>query len=182
MANNADEIVFARPQASGVFFSAPADTTPPTTAAAALTGFNNLGYVSDAGIVQTIDRTTTVLKDMGASAVKVLEASKDVHYTLTPLQLSQYFLEELLGEANVTTANGVVTAAVINENPLEDRVYVFDMLLSDMRKMRVVIPRGHVTASGDMTFNAGTVANAELTIEALKDSAGNKAYYYFAEA
>ena len=181
MANNADEIVFARPQASGVFFSAPISTTPPTTAAAALTGFNNLGYVSDAGIVQTIDRTNTILKDMGASNVKVLEQSKDVHYTLTPLQLSQYLLEEMLGTDNVTLDNGVVSAAVLNENPLPDRVYVFDMLLSDMRKMRVVIPRGHVTATGDMTFNAGVVTNSELTIEALKDTAGNKAYYYYAE-
>lgn len=177
---NADEIVFARPQASGVFFAADMTATVPTSATATLTGFTELGYVSDAGIVQTIDRSVVELKDMGGDTVKILDESHAVTYKLTPLQLNEAFFVEMLGAANVTAAGGVVSAAVLNGAPLPNREYVFDMLLSDQRAMRIVVPCGHLTATGDMTFKAGTVTNAEFTIAALPDASGNKAYYYFA--
>lgn len=179
---NADEIVFARPKVTGVFFTADSSTTPPTSASAALTGFTELGYVSDSGIVQTIDRSVTKLHDMGGDAVKILDESHEVSYKLTPLQMNADFLAEILGAGNVTVDNGELDTAVINNAPLPVKPYVFDMVLSDLRLMRVVIPRGQVSATGDMTFKAGTVLNSELTIDALPDTSGNKAYYYFAAA
>lgn len=179
---DASNIVFARPKVTGVFFSAPLTATVPTSASSTLTGFEDLGYVSDAGIVQTIDRATTKLFDMGGDAVLILDESHSVTYKLTPLELTPAFLQEILGSDNVTISSGDVTAAVLNGDPLEAREYVFDMRLSDTRLMRVVVPNGQIVSVGDMTFKKGTVLNAELEIEALPDADGNKAYYYFAAA
>lgn len=180
---NADEIVFARPKTTGVFFVGATTATMPANASTAIdtSAFTELGYVSDAGIVQTIDRSTTALKDMGGDTVKILDESHDVTYKLTPLQFNADILKELLGASNVTLSGtpAVLTSATVNSAPLSDRAFVFDMLLSDTTPMRIVVPCGHISATGDMTFKAGQVLNAELTIDAMPDTSGNKAYYYF---
>lgn len=179
---NADEIVFARPKTTGVFFAGATSATMPTDASTAIgSAFTEIGYVSNSGIVQTIDRSVVNLQDMGGDVVKILDESHSVQYRLTPLQFNQAVLTELFGSTNVTTdANGDVTAVAVNSTPLSDRSFIFDMLLSDQRMMRIVVPVGHLTATGDMTFRAGIVLNAEFTITAMPDSSGNKAYYYFA--
>lgn len=171
----------ARPKVSGVFFAAPAGTSAPTDASTTLAAaYLNGGYVSDAGIVQTIDRSTSVLRDMGGDGVFVLDESHEVSYKLTPLEINPVTFAQIFGEDNVTSSGSDVTAVIINGNPLEEQVYVFDMRLTNGDLMRVVVPRGIVTGTGDMTFKKGAPITSELTIAALPDAAGNKAYYYFA--
>ena len=182
MANDSSQIVTSRARVSGAFFVAPLTATAPTTASATLTGFAQLGYVSSDGIVQSIDREVTKLADMSGDVVKVIDATRELQYRLTPYQLTADFLKLILGEENVTEDNGELVAAVINNDELEAHIYVFDMMLSNGRLMRVVVPNGNITANGDMTFAKKDVLNSELTIDALPDENGNKAYYYFAAA
>ena len=179
---DASEIVFARPKTTGVFFVGATTATMPSDASTAIgSAFTELGYVSDAGIVQTIDRSVVELKDMGGDTVKILDESHAITYKLTPLQFSTGVITEIFGSANITTdLNGDITAVNVNATPLSDRAFVFDMLLSNAKQMRIVVPVGHISAIGDFTFKAGTVLSGELTINALPDSSGNKAYYYFA--
>ena len=181
MAYDSDEIVASRGRVSGVFFVAPTTATAPTSASATLTGFDQLGFVSDAGIVQTINRETTKLIDMSGDVVKVLDNSTEVQYKLTPYQLTEGFLKLILGDDNVTVSSGALASATINSDPLAEHIFVFDMVLTNLRLMRVVVPRGVVTATGDMTFAKSNVLNSELTIDCLPDSDGNKAYYYWAD-
>lgn len=171
----------ARPKVSGVFFAAPAGTTAPTDATTTLaSAFKNGGYVSEDGIVQTIDRSTTKLRDMNGDDVFVVEDGHEVSYRLTPMEINPMTFGQIFGASNVTDSSGEVTAVTINADPLTEQMYVFDMRLTGAEVLRVVIPRGIVTSTGDITFRKGEPIMAELTITAMPDASGNKAYYYFA--
>ena len=175
---NASNIKFARPKVSGVFYSAAVTATAPTSASAALgDAFSDMGYVSEDGIVQSLDRSVTKLKDMGGEVVAVWDETHDLTYTLTPLEINDSVLGEIYGADNVTAST-----ITINADALPDRMYVFDMRLSDTSLLRVVVPHGHISNTGDITFKKGTPIDSELEITAMPDSSGNKAYYYRAAA
>lgn len=181
---NASNIKFARPKASGVFYSAATTATAPTTASSTLgVGFTELGYVSEDGLVETIDHETTELKDMGGDVVAIWDDTHSVSYKLTPMEFTAAVLEEILGSANVTLDNdSALQSAILNSDMLPNRMFVFDMRLSDTSLMRIVVPNGKITAIGDMTYKKGQPMMREITIVALPDSSGNKAYEYFAAA
>ncbi|MBQ6453754.1 MAG: hypothetical protein IJJ14_05310 [Coriobacteriales bacterium] len=176
------QIVTSRARVSGVFFVGPTTATLPTSASATFTGFDELGYVSSDGITQSIDRSSTKLVDMSGDVVKVIDGTHELQYRLKPYQLTAEFLKIILGEDNVTVTSGELTAATINSKALEAHAYIFDMMLSNGKLLRVVVPNAQLSAQGDIVFGVPNTVSSEMTITALPDANGNKAYYYFADA
>lgn len=178
---NSDNIQVARPKATGVFRAAPAGTALPADATTALTSaFLELGFVSEDGIVESVDDTNEVLKEMGGAPVLDLKTATEVTYKLTPLETSYDVMVAILGAANVTKdADDELVSVTMDGSEAPSQVYVFDMRLRLGKVMRIVIPNGHVSEVGDVTYKAGQAMCPELTISCYPDSSGNYVYKYF---
>jgi len=178
---NSDNIQVARPKASGVFRAAPVGTALPNDASTALsTAFLELGFVSEDGIVESVDDTNETLKEMGGAPVLDLKTATEVTYQLTPLETSADVMSIIVGSENVVaTEAGALQSVTLNGSEAPTMVYVFDMRLRLGKLLRIVIPNGHVSEVGEITYKAGEAMTPELTISCYPDSAGNYVYKYF---
>lgn len=179
MAQNSDNIMIARPQVNGAAWVGGPSATVPTSASGALTGFESLGWLTEDGIVMTVNRETTDLKGFGGDTALTLQTSHDVEFKFKPMEWNEAVAKEMFGEANVTSAGGKV---VVNGESLPARKYVFDMRGRGNELLRVVVPNCQVTSLGDLPFKHDEPMASEFTLKALPDASGNKVYIYKATA
>lgn len=166
---------------TGGVFAGPTATAVPTDATTALAaGLVELGYVSDAGLSQTVDSDTTNIVAWGGDTVKTVRTTHDVSYTLAFIETSAAVLAEVFGADNVVTATGLTTVS-INSAELPRRVFVFEMQDSGKR-VRVVVPNGQITNLDDLSWTDGDPVSYPVTISAYPDATGNKAYLYLQNA
>jgi len=174
---DAGNVLSGKPKTTGGVYAGPVGTALPTNATTALNvAFVNLGYVSDAGLSQTIDSDTTNIVAWGGDTVKTVRTTHDVSYTLTFIETSEDVLSEVFGGDNVSTSTGVTTVA-INSSELPRREYVFEMQDSG-KSVRVVVPNGQITNLDDISWVDGDPVGYPVTISAYPDETGNKAYLY----
>ena len=176
-APDSGNVLVGKPKVTGGVLAGPLTATLPTNASTAVGGtFVGLGYVSDAGLTQTIATETTNIVAWGGSTVRVVKTSHDVSYAVTLIETNPATLAEFYGIENVDTVDELTTVK-INENGNGRRRYVFDMIDGDFN-IRVVVPNGEVTETGDITYVDGEPIGYEITISAYPDPSGNKAYLY----
>ena len=182
MAQNAANVFVAKPKAAGAVWSAPAATAAPTDATTALVKeFNSLGYVSEDGIVQSVETDSESTMAFGGDNVSEVQTSRKELFKFTPIETNQYTLAETYGDDNVTLNDAGQITVVHNGKDRGFKVYVFEFLLGQNKVKRIVVPRGKITEIGDVTYANGEPIGSELTLSALPDTAGNTAYEYIAE-
>lgn len=178
--NTVSNVSVGKPKVGGAVYKAPAGTTAPTTANAALdAAFKCLGYVSDAGVVNSNSMETQDIKAWGGDIVATPVAQqKDTFKLMLIESLNVEVLKATYGNTNVTgdLATGITITA--NSKIREAGVWVIDQELTDNTKKRIVIPDGKVSAVGDITYKDDTVIGYDLTITAFPDSDGNSHYEY----
>ena len=180
MQNSVQKVTAGKPKIGGSLFRAPLTETPPTDATTSLSGnFTCLGYISDDGLTNSTNKETTVVKAWGGDTVKVLHTSKTdtFHYKLLQV-LDVDVMKSVYGDSNVTGT--LDTGVTIKANNVEQsgNVLVFEMVLNETIKKRVVIPNGVVTEVADILYKDDEVVGYETTITALADSTGNTHYEY----
>lgn len=184
MAMNNQNVTAARQRVAGVFFSAPVGTTLVTTASEALgEDYAGLGMLSEDGVVMTIDSETTDLLNMDGDVALSITSKHDVKFKCTPMEfLNAAVLKEQFGADNVTVGEGGKVEAIKMKNvDMPPKPFIFDLRLRDAKVLRVVIPRGDLSVSGDYAFKRDEAVGAEWTVTGLADENGVKAYMYFAE-
>lgn len=176
----ADYVSAARPSTGGAVYRADsASATLPTSTTGTLTGFTSLGYVSDAGIVNSNTASTTNVKAFGGDNVISLQTDKPDTFKFKLIEvLSDDVLKAVYGDTNVT--GDLSTGITVNANTkaVEERAYVFDMILRDGTAKRIVVPRGQVQSVSDITYSDSECIGFELTILAIPDASGNSHYEY----
>lgn len=178
-------VTAAKPQVGGAIYVAPTSVTPPTTADSALgTGFADLGYASDEGVVRSVELDTEVVKAWGGDVVLVLENSKTESFKFSMLDAHSIdVLKVVNGDANVTgsaLASGISVQS--NNNEKGAHVFVIDMIEKGNTLHRIVIPNGIVTELEDITYVDSEAIAYGVTITAVADTAGNTAYDYWKTA
>lgn len=177
MANTSANVRVGKPNITGGVYSGATSVTLPTNATTALgTGIVSLGYVSESGLVQTIDSESTPIVAWGGDTVRTVRTSHDVSYALEFLETSEAVLTEVFGEDFVTVAAGVTTVELTSVE-LPRRVYVFEMKDGD-HNIRIVVPSGQIALSGDVSYVDGEAVRYPVTISAFPDASGVKAYQY----
>ncbi|WP_310962151.1 phage tail tube protein [Nocardioides terrisoli] len=184
MTNVLNNVVAGRPKSTGGAYRAPIGSVLPTDSTTALdAAFKSLGYIGDAGVTETIGRTTTTVKAWGNDIVKVLQTDFAVTYQVTLIEsLSESVAQAVNGDANVvataaTTTAGNKLAISVNSAELEHSEWAFD--IADLEtSMRLVLPNAQVLTVGDVTYNDGAVVAYPVTIQAFPDASGNSAYKY----
>lgn len=173
----AGNVLVGKPLSTGGVYAGATTATLPLDANTTLdAGLINLGYVSDAGLSQTIDSDTSNIVAWGGDTVKTIRTTHDVSYGLTFIETSAPVLSEVFGEDNVTTATGLTTVK-INSAELPRRAYVFEMSDGNKR-IRVVVPNGQITNLDDIAWTDADPVGYPVTISAYPDDDGNKAYLY----
>lgn len=169
-ANTASNVLVG---ASGNVYGAPTGTALPTTTGASLNAsFVNLGYVSDAGVVQSIGRDTTSIKAWGGDEIRKIRTSHELSYALTLLETNPASLEAYYGDQ--TDVDTVVQISANSPLRQEWVIHVVD----GVNIVRIVIPDGEVIETGDVTYATEEAIAYPITISAYADTSGFKAYKY----
>jgi hypothetical protein len=168
-----------KPKVTGAIFIAPTGTTLPTDSTTALnSAFVELGYASDAGVVNSESRETETIKAWGGDTVLKPFTGKEDTFQFTLIEaLNVNALKLIYGDSNVT---GDLTNGISIKSAAEDLDYhsfVIEMVLNGAVK-RIVIPSAKVTEVGDITYADGEAIGYDTTLSAVPDAAGGTHYEY----
>lgn len=167
MVKNVDEIVVA---SNGSLYVAPVGTTLPTSETATLTGFTDLGYVTEDGVKFALDESTKkVMGWQSFYALRNIVESKELSLEATLLQWNDKTLVFALGGGTVTEpTSGKYKFVPAEAEEIDERSIVLDWLDGD-KKYRLVIPRGKVSGSREISFTRTDAAPLPVKIEVLSD-------------
>lgn len=185
MPNDATKVTTGKPQKAGAIYRAPYGTDVPENATDALTGFTHLGYVSEAGVVNSNSPSSDSTKAWGGDIVLNLQTEKDDTFKFTLIEaLNDEVLKTIYGSSNVSTitvgegTTHTETKIAANSDDQEDASWVIEMILKGGKLKRIVIPNAKITEIGDITYSDSDAVGYELTISAVPDEAGNTHYEY----
>jgi len=171
-------LVGAPLSATGGVLVGAANAALPTDASAVLTGFRPLGLIGEDGLSETADRSTEQIRAWGGSLARVVQTEFGLSYTFQFIETNRDVLREVHGAANVTAGTGENSLAIkINKEQLPIKPYVFEVKDGENR-IRIVIPRGQITAVGDVTYSHNDIIRYEVTISCYADDAGNEGYKF----
>lgn len=179
MAGIATNVTAGKPNTSGAVFTAPAGTTLPTSASAALnSAFKDMGFVSEDGVTKSTSISTTTIKEWGGAPVLVTQDEKIVSVKLKLIEYKRKDVHSFVhGSNNVTESSGAITVKINAEDPGEQAM-VIDMTLRGNIDYRMVIPRGKITAIGDTVYKSNEAVAYDITITTMLDDAGYAVYEY----
>jgi hypothetical protein len=87
--------------AKGKVYGAVTGTTLPTTTAASLAAFTDLGYVSEDGVVQSLNEDTSEIKAWGGDTVRTVQTGHTLRISaLTFIETNPETLKAYYGSAN----------------------------------------------------------------------------------
>lgn len=181
MANNAQNVSFGKPKATGAVFVAPAGTTLPTDATTALNAaFKGLGYVSEDGLVNSVETDTENVNAWGGDLVLVGQTSFSETFTVNLLETNADALKVYYGDDNVTVTGSNITITQ-NSEQLPTVVVVFELVLTGGRVKRIVVPNAQIVdRSGEITYVDGEPIAYPAVFTAYPDSNGNTHTEYIA--
>lgn len=158
---------------TGAVYFADSGTSLPTSADDFLgVAWEDHGYISQDGVAEAIDETTTnVVAWQNSDVVRKLKTEQDVTYAFAGLESSARMLETYYGNYNAG-------AIEIKSDNTVRGCWVLDFIDGDNLHVRVAIPDGEVTARGGVTRNAQGAFEYPVTITCYPDSDGVKAYMY----
>lgn len=181
MSNDSSNVSFGKPKATGAVFVAPAGTTIPTDATSALdAAFKGLGYVSEDGLVNSIETDTERVKAWGGDLVLVGQTSFAETFTVNLIETNAEALKLYYGEDNVTIAGENITIVQSSEM-LPNVVVVFELVLTGGRVKRIVVPTAQISdRSGELTYVDGEPITYPAVFTAYPDGSGNTHTEYIA--
>lgn len=172
--NDASNVSFGKPKATGAVYVAPAGTTVPTNATSTLDpAFKGLGYVSEDGLVNGTETDTESVIAWGGQKVLEGQTTFSETFMVNLIETNPNALAVFYGEDNVTVDGDNITVKA-NGTPLPNLVVVFELVLSGGRIKRIVVPNAQVVdRSGEVTYVDGEPISYPALFSAYPDSDGN---------
>lgn len=171
---NASNVLNGKPKVTGGVRYARGLTTFPTDASSPLAStVLDAGYVSEDGLVETVDASDDKIKAWGGDIVKIVRTEHSVSYTFTLIESKNAdALKLLFGEENVTVSGGKIT---VNKTAtmIPRASFIFDMR-DGKEDIRILVKDGQPSISGDVNFTDGDAIGYEVTVEAFPDADGVK--------
>ena len=185
MAVNSKNVFVGAPDqaTTGAILSAPTGTALPSDVTTALNAaFKDSGYIGEDGLTLSPDRSTTSIKDWSRAEVRRVLDEFSAEISWEHLELSAEALKNYFGTSNVTVTAATVStgtriASKLNSTDLPEQSWVFQ-IKDGVRKIRIVVPRGQISAQGEVTFVANDAVKLPVTLAALPDASGNSVYVY----
>lgn len=166
MALNADKVRVA--VTGAVYFDAANTATAPTDSSTALTGFNDLGYVSEDGVVLAMpdagDSTPIKAWQNGATVRVIRSASEDnPSLQLTLIETNLKVIETAFG---VTVTQGATDGNfVINTTTARSTGRLVLDVIDGAERIRIYAPKAAVSSVGEITFASSDAIGYQLTLD-----------------
>ena len=158
-----------RAAVSGAVSVAPTATTPPTGTGGTITGFIDLGYVSDAGVTEARSRSTNEIHAwQGGALVRTLITSGALTYHFVLLETKLDTVKLFYG-ATVTSTVTDGSFVVIPTNTGGRQSFIVDVI-DGAELIRTYIPQGEVTDVGDHVYVNSDPVGYDCTITAYPDT------------
>lgn len=158
-----------RAAVSGAVSLGPTTAAAPTGTGGALTGFTDLGYVSDAGVTEARSRDTNDIHAwQGGALVRTLITSGALTYNFVMIETKKETVQLFYG-ALVTPGAQDGSFLVIPTNTGGRQSFVIDVV-DGAELIRTYIPQGEVTEVGDHVYVNSDPVGYEVTITAYPDS------------
>lgn len=172
MALDSDNV---RVAVTGAVYVAPSGTTLPLHATQTLNvAFDDVGYISEDGVVESQASDTNDIKAwQNAAIVRKVQTSHDLTYQFTMIETNATALELFYGNYSA--------GAVEVTGELPDRQCMVLDVVDGSEILRAVLPAAQVTARGDVTYASGDAVGRQVTVTAYPDTDGVKAYIYLTE-
>jgi hypothetical protein len=137
----------------------------PTGTGSALTGFTDLGYVSEDGVTESRDRSVDTIRAWQKGAtVRTVSTDGTLTYSFTLLETKRETVELYYG-ATVTQGTSEGDFVIVPTNTGGRRSFVIDVI-DGAELERVYIPEGEVTEVGDKVYANGEPIGYEVTVTA----------------
>lgn len=159
---------------TGGAFHAPLLTAVPTDATAALNAaLNEVGYIGEDGITQTIEADSTDIKAwQNGDVVRKIQTSHDLTFSFKMIETNAEALKVYYADADAS-----VTAFQITGDQAPHEVWVLEVADGD-NSIRIVLKDAQVTDRGEVTYKTDEAIGYEITLTAYPDASGVKAYVY----
>lgn len=179
--NDQSNVSFGKPKATGAVFVAPAGTAVPTDATTALAGaYKGLGYVSEDGLVNSVETDTEQVHAWGGDKVLEGQTTFSEMFTVNLIETNAEALKVYYGEDNVDVDGDDITVRA-NGTELPDVVVVFELVLTGGRIKRIVVPKGRIAdRSAEITYVDGEAIAYPAVFTAFPDADGNTHTEYIA--
>jgi hypothetical protein len=180
--NDADNVSFGKPKSTGAVFIAPAGTALPTNAHMALDGaFVGMGYVSEDGLVNSVETDVEEVYAWGGDMVLSGQTTFKETFMVNLIETNEAALEVYYGADNVVVeGNGSITVTQ-NSEMLPAVSVVFELVLTGGRIKRIVVPNAQLTdRSGEITYVDGEAIAYPALFVAYPDSSGDTHKEYIA--
>lgn len=155
--------------ADGAVFGAPLGTTLPTDVDDALdVAFADLGFISDAGLVEGISTSTNKIKNWKGDTVRQVQTEHTLTYKFTMIETNEDTDDVYYGSA---PSDGIKGEQGTRQS------WVFDVFDGD-ETIRILVPDGQVTERGDVNYRNDQAIAYDVTVTAYPDDSNNKAYHF----
>lgn len=141
--------------------------TAPTSHNSTLTNYDDLGYVSDAGVTEARSRSTNdIVAWQNGDTVRTVVTSSVMTFRCVLLETKRETIEVYYG-TEVDPDDG--SLIIVPSETGGRRKYVFDYEDGD-KMVRAYAPAGEVTEVGDQVWASGEPVGYEVTITCYPDS------------
>lgn len=182
--STATNVTTGKPAVAGAIYVQSADTSAlPTSAVAALTGFTELGYVSEEGLVNANTFDSTDIKEWGGTTVLTTEQNYEDKFTFTLIEtMNLAVLKEVFGADNVT-GSALSTGITVKVKPGQhaDKKWVVDMIMRGGVLKRICIPSASVSELAEIEYVNDDAVGYRVTLTCHPDSTGATHYEYMQE-
>lgn len=178
--NVASNVSAGKPLTTGAIWVAPTGTTLPTSTTESLDGaFKCLGYCSDDGLTNSTNLESETIKAWGGDTVLTIQTSKEDTFGFTLIEvLNENVLKFIYGSGNVSGSLATGLTIEVNNDDLEEKSIVIDMIMRDNTAKRVVIPYAKISEVGDVVYSDSEAVGYETTVTTSPDTNGNTHYEY----
>lgn len=177
-ANNTANVSAGKGLKGGYIYTAPVGTALPTDIETELDpAFKVLGYVSEDGITVSVEEDSNDLVDMNGDVMDSTYSNRSETIALTLAEIKAGTFKTQHGSVNVTDENGLITIKHNGDNH-DSSSYVFELVLKDNRRWRMVVPNAKLSELGDLTISSSELCQREITLKCAVDSTGNTMYDY----
>lgn len=178
--SNSSNVTAGKPIIGGGIYWAPLGTTLPTSATGSLNAaFKELGYASDAGVVNSNSPSNTAIKAWGGDTVLDVQTEKPDTFKFKLIEaINEQVAKFVYGPENVSGSVDTELKITANSKEQPAMSMVIDMLLRDGGVKRIVIPNGKVTAVGDISYVDNDATGYETTVSCYPDATGNTHYEF----
>lgn len=143
--------------------------TPPTGTGGTITGFTDLGYVSDAGVTESRSRDTNEIHAwQGGALVRTLITSGSLTFQFVLLETKLETVKLFYG-ATVTSTVTDGSFLVIPTSTGGRQSFIVDVI-DGSELIRIYVPQGEVTEVGDRVYVNTDPIGYDVTLTAYPDS------------